>query len=108
VHDTAIRTPRYSPVLPSIVEQRDEAPTSGGFLRVARHSGALLPITDPALRAAGGAAIHALLGETVVVPAGSLLMGSPQAEPGRTPDESPLHEVAIREFELGTYLVTRQ
>lgn len=43
----------------------------------------------------------------VVVPPGSFLMGSPDRELGRRPDESPQHEVRISQpFSIGVYQVT--
>ena len=45
--------------------------------------------------------------EMVVVPAGSLMMGSPPGEEGRSSDESPRHRVTIaRPFAVGKYEVT--
>jgi formylglycine-generating enzyme required for sulfatase activity/tRNA A-37 threonylcarbamoyl transferase component Bud32 len=47
--------------------------------------------------------------ELVLIPAGRFLMGSPESEPGRQPDEGPQHEVLItRSFYLGTCEVTQQ
>lgn len=45
--------------------------------------------------------------EMVVVPAGSFLMGSPESEPGRHPDEGPQHQVSVRAFAIGRSHVTR-
>ena len=46
--------------------------------------------------------------EFVWIPAGTFLMGSPDAEEGRYPDEGPVHEVKISEgFYLGKYEVTQ-
>ena len=43
----------------------------------------------------------------VVIPAGRFLMGSPEDEPGRSDNESPLHEVRIaKPFAMGVYAVT--
>ena len=43
------------------------------------------------------------------IPAGRFLMGSPEDEPGRDIDESPLHEVVITKgFWMGVYEVTQQ
>ena len=43
----------------------------------------------------------------VVVPAGKFMMGSPQTEPGREPDEGPRHGVVIRaDFALGRHEIT--
>ncbi len=45
--------------------------------------------------------------EMVVIPAGSFLVGSPEGEEGRSPDEGPQHEVTFaRPFALGRYPVT--
>ena len=46
--------------------------------------------------------------EVVVLPAGSFAMGSPEDEYGRRSEEGPVHNVAIRQFALGRYAVTRQ
>jgi formylglycine-generating enzyme required for sulfatase activity len=46
--------------------------------------------------------------EMVVVPAGAFMMGSPENEPERGPDESPLHQVTFaRPFAVGRDAVTR-
>jgi formylglycine-generating enzyme required for sulfatase activity len=46
--------------------------------------------------------------EMVVVPAGSFMMGSPETEPERFPNEGPLHKVTIaRPFAVGRHAVTR-
>jgi formylglycine-generating enzyme required for sulfatase activity len=45
--------------------------------------------------------------ELVSIPAGSFLMGSPEAEPGRSGSESPQHEVTIAAFLLGRYPITQ-
>jgi formylglycine-generating enzyme required for sulfatase activity len=46
--------------------------------------------------------------EMVVVPAGSFTMGSPETEPERRENESPLHKVTIaRLFAVGRHAVTR-
>jgi len=46
--------------------------------------------------------------EMVVVPAGSFTMGSPETEPERRENESPLHKVTIaRPFAVGRHAVTR-
>jgi formylglycine-generating enzyme required for sulfatase activity len=46
--------------------------------------------------------------EMVVVPAGSFMMGSPENEPERYPNEGPLHEVTIAQpFAVGRHAVTR-
>ena len=45
--------------------------------------------------------------EMVVVPSGSFMMGSPEAEAGRYDDEGPVHRVTIaRPFAVGVYEVT--
>jgi formylglycine-generating enzyme required for sulfatase activity len=45
--------------------------------------------------------------EMVRIPAGSVLMGSPATEPGRTADEGPQHKVTIaKPFALGEYEIT--
>jgi formylglycine-generating enzyme required for sulfatase activity len=44
--------------------------------------------------------------EFVFVPAGCYLMGSPQAEAGREPDEGPVHEVCLDGFWMGKTEVT--
>lgn len=44
--------------------------------------------------------------EFVWVPAGCFLMGSPQTEKGRDPDESPVHEVCVDGFWMGKMEVT--
>jgi formylglycine-generating enzyme required for sulfatase activity len=46
--------------------------------------------------------------EMVVVPAGEFMMGSPESEPERSKDESPLHRVMIeRPFAVARHVVTR-
>lgn len=44
--------------------------------------------------------------EMIPIPAGKALIGSPNAEKGRRPDEGPLHEVAIDAFWMGRYEIT--
>jgi formylglycine-generating enzyme required for sulfatase activity len=45
--------------------------------------------------------------EMVVIPAGSFMMGSPESEEGRSPDEGPQHKVSIPEpFAVGRFEVT--
>jgi formylglycine-generating enzyme required for sulfatase activity len=45
--------------------------------------------------------------EMVVVPAGTLTMGSPESEPGRSTDEGPQHAVTFaRPFAVGRFAVT--
>jgi formylglycine-generating enzyme required for sulfatase activity len=45
----------------------------------------------------------------VVVPAGEAVLGTPADEPGRQPNEAPLHNVAIaKPFAIGRYAVTFQ
>jgi uncharacterized protein (TIGR02996 family) len=47
--------------------------------------------------------------ELVLLPAGTFLMGSPQTEPERTPDEHPRHPVVLTQpFYLSVHLVTQQ
>jgi formylglycine-generating enzyme required for sulfatase activity len=47
--------------------------------------------------------------ELVAIPAGSFVMGSPETEEGRSPDEGPQHEVTFGQpFALGKYPVTFQ
>ncbi len=47
--------------------------------------------------------------EFVLVPAGEFLMGSPETEAGRQPDESPIHSLRLdKPFYLGKYEVTRE
>jgi formylglycine-generating enzyme required for sulfatase activity len=40
------------------------------------------------------------------IPAGQFIMGSPETEPGRKPDEGPQHKVRISPFWMGQYAVT--
>lgn len=42
----------------------------------------------------------------VTVPAGTFLMGSPDTEPGRHPDESPRRKVTLRAYAIGQHEVT--
>lgn len=44
--------------------------------------------------------------EMVPIPGGEFTMGSPDAEPGHKPDESPQHKVKISPFWMGKYEVT--
>ena len=44
--------------------------------------------------------------QMVQIAAGCFLMGSPDTEPERDPDEGPQHEVCVKPFELGKYEVT--
>jgi len=44
--------------------------------------------------------------ETVVIPAGKFIMGSPTSDRGRVNSESPQHEVSIKSFAIGKYDVT--
>jgi formylglycine-generating enzyme required for sulfatase activity len=44
--------------------------------------------------------------EMIAVPGGSFLMGSPDSEPGRKPDEGPQHPVTVRPFWMGKCEVT--
>jgi formylglycine-generating enzyme required for sulfatase activity len=45
--------------------------------------------------------------EMVLIPDGSFLMGSPENEPGRHPNEGPRHRVTVRSFYIGKYEVTQ-
>jgi formylglycine-generating enzyme required for sulfatase activity len=45
--------------------------------------------------------------EMVAIPGGSFVMGSPNGEPNRSPDEGPQHRVIIQPFCLGKYAVTQ-
>ncbi len=42
----------------------------------------------------------------VPIPGGEFMMGSPEAEPGRKPDEGPRHKVKIQPFWMGKFEVT--
>src|SRR5262249_55856972 len=42
----------------------------------------------------------------VPIPAGQFIMGSPESEPGRKPDEGPQHQVSIEPFWMGQCEVT--
>jgi formylglycine-generating enzyme required for sulfatase activity len=44
----------------------------------------------------------------VRIPAGCFQMGSPDGETERGPDEGPVHEVCLKEFELGKFEVTQE
>src|SRR5205823_4615945 len=45
----------------------------------------------------------------VLIPAGKFMMGSPESEEGRSPDEGPQHEVEISQpFYLGIHPVTQR
>lgn len=44
--------------------------------------------------------------DMVAIPAGKFMMGSPEGESGRNPDEGPLHEVAISAFWMGKHEIT--
>lgn len=44
--------------------------------------------------------------ETVVIPAGQFMMGSPTSDRGRVNSEGPQHLVSIKSFEIGKYAVT--
>ncbi len=46
--------------------------------------------------------------EMVPIRGGKFLMGSPDSEPDRKPDEGPLHEVVVDSFWMGKYEVTWQ
>lgn len=45
--------------------------------------------------------------EMVVIPEGSFMMGSPENEPGRFPEEGPQRQVGIKQFAAGKFEVTR-
>ena len=45
--------------------------------------------------------------EMVAIPGGTFLMGSPESEPERSPDEGPQHEVSVPDFFMGRYPVTQ-
>ena len=45
--------------------------------------------------------------EFVRIPVGCFDMGSPDSEPGRYPNEGPIHHVCIKSFELAKYAVTQ-
>ena len=45
--------------------------------------------------------------EMVVIPAGSFIMGSPDNEPGRVPEEGPQHKVNIKKFACGKFDITK-
>jgi len=45
--------------------------------------------------------------EMVLIPGGSFMMGSPQTDPDRQDDESPLHEVTVPKFWMGRYSITQ-
>jgi formylglycine-generating enzyme required for sulfatase activity len=45
--------------------------------------------------------------EMVAIPHGTLLMGSPNNEPGRTSNESPQHEVTVAHFFISRYPITQ-
>src|SRR6185295_15644849 len=44
--------------------------------------------------------------EMVPVPGGEFVMGTPESEPGRKPDEGPQHKVAVEPFWMGKFEVT--
>ncbi len=44
--------------------------------------------------------------EMMPIPGGSFKMGSPETEPGRKPDEGPVHEVIVEPFWMGKHEVT--
>lgn len=44
----------------------------------------------------------------VRIPQGSFMMGSPEQEPHRGPDEGPAHKVHVAAFELGRYEITQE
>ena len=45
--------------------------------------------------------------EMLAIPGGRFLMGSPESEPGRSPDEGPQREVTVSDFFMGRYPVTQ-
>ena len=45
--------------------------------------------------------------DLIGIPGGKYLMGSPESEPERSNDEGPQHQVTIRPFLMGKYLVTQ-
>lgn len=45
--------------------------------------------------------------EMVLIPEGTLMMGSPEEEEGRSSDESPQHEVKIAPFFMSKYVITQ-
>jgi formylglycine-generating enzyme required for sulfatase activity len=53
--------------------------------------------------------VHPLdLIELAAIPGGTFLMGSPESEPGRFPDEGPQHKVTVPPFLMGKYPVTQE
>ncbi len=46
--------------------------------------------------------------EMVVIPAGSFMMGSPENEKGRNPEEGPQQKVNIKEFAVGKFDITKE
>ena len=46
--------------------------------------------------------------EMVVIPAGSFIMGSPEDEPGRYPEESPQRKIGIKLFAAGKFDITKK
>jgi formylglycine-generating enzyme required for sulfatase activity len=48
-----------------------------------------------------------LMLEMVAIPGGRFLMGSPDSEPERSPNEGPQHEVTVPDFFMGRYPVTQ-
>ncbi len=46
--------------------------------------------------------------EMVVIPAGSFIMGSPDSEVGRFPEEGPQHSITIKQFACGKFDITKQ
>ncbi len=46
--------------------------------------------------------------QMTLIPSGNFLMGSPETEPNRSPDEGPQFEVAVDSFWIGTYEVSYQ
>jgi formylglycine-generating enzyme required for sulfatase activity len=45
--------------------------------------------------------------EMVAIPSGKFMMGSPETEHDRYPDESPQHEVTVQPFFIGKYSITQ-
>jgi formylglycine-generating enzyme required for sulfatase activity len=79
-------------------------------------AGAAEPRTQPATQPSTQPAKELILDlgsnvsmKLVLIPAGKFLMGSPDGEPNRFPDEGPQHEVTIsKPFYMGVYTVTQE
>ena len=67
-----------------------------------------LDVTDPAKMKAYKMIIPGteVSFEMVPVPGGEFVMGTPESEPGRKPDEGPQHKVAVEPFWMGKFEVT--